>query len=88
VDPRAGIDDVEKRKFLTLSGLELRPPRSSSPISSCYTDYAIPGGSRVTHYGFQNPGNPIDPDGSKFSEDENAELAPCLIMPGICIRGV
>jgi hypothetical protein len=25
VDPRADMDDVEKRKFLTLSGLELRP---------------------------------------------------------------
>jgi hypothetical protein len=25
VDPRASLDDVEKRKFLTLSGLELRP---------------------------------------------------------------
>jgi hypothetical protein len=25
VGPRAGLDDVEKRKFLTLSGLELRP---------------------------------------------------------------
>jgi hypothetical protein len=24
-DPRAGLDDVEKRKFLTLTGLELRP---------------------------------------------------------------
>jgi hypothetical protein len=23
VDPRAGLDDVEKRKFLTLPGLEL-----------------------------------------------------------------
>jgi hypothetical protein len=31
VDRRAGLDDVEKRKFLTLPGLELRPPRSSSP---------------------------------------------------------
>jgi hypothetical protein len=33
VDSRAGLDDVEKRKFLTLPGLELRPPppRSSSP---------------------------------------------------------
>jgi hypothetical protein len=34
VDPRAGLDDVEKRKFLTLSGLELRffghPTRSQS----------------------------------------------------------
>jgi hypothetical protein len=25
VDPRAGLDDAEKRKFLTLPGLELRP---------------------------------------------------------------
>jgi hypothetical protein len=25
VDPRAGLDDLEKRKFLTLPGLELRP---------------------------------------------------------------
>jgi hypothetical protein len=24
-DPRAGLDDVEKRKFLTVPGLELRP---------------------------------------------------------------
>jgi hypothetical protein len=31
VDPRAGLDDLEKRKFLTLPGLQLRPPRSSSP---------------------------------------------------------
>jgi hypothetical protein len=25
VGPRAGLDDLEKRKFLTLPGLELRP---------------------------------------------------------------
>jgi hypothetical protein len=25
VDPRAGLEDVEKRKFLALPGLELRP---------------------------------------------------------------
>jgi hypothetical protein len=25
VDPRAGLDDVEEKKFLTLTGLELRP---------------------------------------------------------------
>jgi hypothetical protein len=34
VDPRTGLDDVEKRKFLTLPGLELRslgrPARSQS----------------------------------------------------------
>jgi hypothetical protein len=26
VSPRASLDDVDKRKFLTLLGLELRPP--------------------------------------------------------------
>jgi hypothetical protein len=31
VDPGAGMDDVEKWKFLTLPGLELQPPWSSSP---------------------------------------------------------
>jgi hypothetical protein len=32
VDPRAGVDDFEKRKFSTLPGLELRP--RSRPASS------------------------------------------------------
>jgi hypothetical protein len=36
VDLRAGVDDLEKRKFLTLPGLELQP------VASRYTDYAIP----------------------------------------------
>jgi hypothetical protein len=31
VDLRADLDDLEKRKFLTLPGLELRPLGSSSP---------------------------------------------------------
>jgi hypothetical protein len=31
MDPRTGLDDVEKRKFLTQLGLELRPPQSFSP---------------------------------------------------------
>jgi hypothetical protein len=30
VGPRAGLDGVEKRKFFTLLGLELRPARSQS----------------------------------------------------------
>jgi hypothetical protein len=30
LDPRAGLDDIEKRKFLTVSGIEIR-----------YIDYAI-----------------------------------------------
>jgi hypothetical protein len=36
VDPRASLDDLEKRKFLTLPGLELQP------VASRYTDYATP----------------------------------------------
>jgi hypothetical protein len=35
VDPRAGLDDVENRKFLTVPGLEFR-------TLGRYTDYAIP----------------------------------------------
>jgi hypothetical protein len=38
VDPRAGLDEVEKRKFFTLPGLELR----LQPIASRCTDYGIP----------------------------------------------
>jgi hypothetical protein len=36
VDPRAGLDDVEKRKFLTLPGLELRPLRGPARSQSLY----------------------------------------------------
>jgi hypothetical protein len=40
VGPRAGLDDVEKRKFFTLPGLELpplgRPVRSQSPYRLRY----------------------------------------------------
>jgi hypothetical protein len=36
VGPRAGLDDVKKRKFLTLPILELRP------LGRRYTDCAIP----------------------------------------------
>jgi hypothetical protein len=38
-DPRAGLDDVEKRKFLTLPGLD---PSVDQPLASRYIDYAIP----------------------------------------------
>jgi hypothetical protein len=36
VDPRAGLDDVEERKFLTLPGLELRPLGRPARIQSLY----------------------------------------------------
>jgi hypothetical protein len=39
VDPRTGLDDVKKRKFLTLPGLE---PSVVQPVASRYADYAIP----------------------------------------------
>jgi hypothetical protein len=42
VDPRAGLDDMEKWKFLTLPGLELPPPMVGQPVASRYTDWAIP----------------------------------------------
>jgi hypothetical protein len=35
VELRAGLDDLEKRTLLTLPGLELRLPRSSSPSQIC-----------------------------------------------------
>jgi hypothetical protein len=36
VNPRAGLHNVEKRKFLTLPGLELRPLGHSARIPSLY----------------------------------------------------
>jgi hypothetical protein len=41
VDPRAGLDAVKKRKFLTLLGLN-PDPSLVQPVASRYTDYAIP----------------------------------------------
>jgi hypothetical protein len=37
VDPRAGLNDMEKRKFLTLLELKLNPS-AIQPIASRYTD--------------------------------------------------
>jgi hypothetical protein len=42
VDPRAGLDDMEKWKFFTLSGLELPLSLVVQPVTSRYTDWAIP----------------------------------------------
>jgi hypothetical protein len=36
VGPRAGLDDAEKRKFLTLPGLELRPLGRAALSQSLY----------------------------------------------------
>jgi hypothetical protein len=37
MDPRVGLDDVEKRKFLTLPGLELRS-LGRPALSQCMVD--------------------------------------------------
>jgi hypothetical protein len=41
MDPWAGLDDMEKRTFLTLSVLELLP-LGRQPVNSRYTNCAIP----------------------------------------------
>jgi hypothetical protein len=47
VDPRVGLEDIEKRKFLTVPGLELRPlgrpAHSQSLYRLCYpgSPYAV-----------------------------------------------
>jgi hypothetical protein len=45
VDLRAGLDDLEKRQFLTLPGLELRPARRSSLYRLSYPGSPIRLGS-------------------------------------------
>jgi hypothetical protein len=45
---RAGLHDVEKKKFLTLPGLKLRP-LSHPALASCYTDRAIPVPKGILH---------------------------------------
>jgi hypothetical protein len=40
VDPRVGVDDMEKWKFFTLSELELPLPLVIQPVASRYTDWA------------------------------------------------
>jgi hypothetical protein len=41
-DPRAGLDCVEKRKFLTLPGLFNSDSYIVEPVANLYTDRAIP----------------------------------------------
>jgi hypothetical protein len=45
VDPRAGLDDMEKWKFFTLPGFELPTPLVVQPVASRYTVWAIQFGS-------------------------------------------
>jgi hypothetical protein len=52
VNPRAGLDDVEKRKFLTLPGLELQPLSRPACSQSLYR-LRYPG-STIRLSGFKN----------------------------------
>jgi hypothetical protein len=47
VDPRAGLDDMEKRKLLSLPGLELRPLGHPDRNQSLYR-LSYPGFSHLT----------------------------------------
>jgi hypothetical protein len=54
VNPRASVDDVEKRKFLTLPELELRPlGRGQSLYRLRYPDSYIRGGQILTDRDFR-----------------------------------
>jgi hypothetical protein len=50
MDPRAGLDDVEKRQFLILLGLELRPLRRPSRSQSLYRIRMGRGSNLISEY--------------------------------------
>jgi hypothetical protein len=70
VDPRAGLDDVEKKKFLTLPGLQLtrplgRPGRSQSLYRLCYSGYlSKDGASHVNTRAILSNGKKVKENGS------------------------
>jgi hypothetical protein len=51
VDPRAGLDDVEKRKFLTLPALKLQPLSRPARSQSLYR-LRSPGSGYVGYHQF------------------------------------
>jgi hypothetical protein len=50
VGPRADLYDVEKRKFLTLPGLELRPPLGRPARSRSLYRLGYPGSHIIVQY--------------------------------------
>jgi hypothetical protein len=42
VGPKTGLDDMDKRKFLTLLRLKNSNPSIIQPLASCYTDCTVP----------------------------------------------
>jgi hypothetical protein len=57
VGPRAGMDDVEKRKFLTIPGLELRPLGLTARSQSLYL-LRYPGSCEIRYGDIINIGVP------------------------------
>jgi hypothetical protein len=51
VGPRAGLDDVEKRKFLTIPGLELQPLGSPALSQSLYRLLSLLGIQGASYFG-------------------------------------
>jgi hypothetical protein len=76
VNPRAGLDDVEKRKFLTLQGLEVRPLCHPTRSQSLYR-LSYPG-SNFTVCTTNNL--------SPFLFDGTQNLLPCLQGPVTSLR--
>jgi hypothetical protein len=93
VNPRAGLDHVEKRKFLILPGLELRPPgqpaRSQSLYRLCY-----PGSSQFEYHNniakqyklwrssicncLHSPGTSSLEDPDAFLRTQHTNTVPCF----------
>jgi hypothetical protein len=87
VGPRAGVDDVEKRKFLTLLGLEFRPlghpTRSQSlyrrryPTSFCVIQNSGPKNEALSsglHFTFSRQRAQIEPGTELASKSYNWQL--------------
>jgi hypothetical protein len=71
VDPRTGLDDVEKRIFLTLTGLELRPLGRPARSQSLY---------RLRYVNFGDCGSTT----RNNSQTQTAlfwDIAPCIRWP-------
>jgi hypothetical protein len=91
VDPRAGLDDLEKRRFLTLLGLELRPlsypVRSLSLIpTALFTNIILfklvwggGGGVQVGPLSTAATNRPIVPTPGKY---DNGEIGGMMIGRG------
>jgi hypothetical protein len=77
VDPRAGLDEVEKRKFLTLPGLELRPlgcPAQERGRRPSWSNLRRTSGIRLVE--LRQSTNNLRQDSRCLSRDSNACLLP------------